>query len=370
MNNAGYRLKILSWIGVTVLAALSFWMLVACLIPTFHAPEVNKQLYMIRHQDLRDNNALYTDFLLNSIKNHDGYLVLGTSESNPRTKGNYYDFLNTDTSLHCCFSVMAGAGRTPCTYFPLIQSNENVRGLKVIFFLNPSYGCGKLASSNADYFNRYVSPTIYRLSNKPKNQAVENILEINKSQVFLVDRIGDYWGYHIDKMRRKYYQDLRFRLDERKFYEGLTWLDSATIACLPHNFGRPDSSHYNYQLNVSADFDIQSYTLWPHPEEPYRCDELRTMIQLCKERGVDIIFVAGPYNHIAYSKVHPSELPKIQQVSENMRNVLEEEGAAYIDCTDLSAVSGVFEDWQHHTSYGAFLIYQKIKDYVLEEKSR
>ncbi|MBO6081251.1 MAG: hypothetical protein J6P54_09850, partial [Bacteroidales bacterium] len=65
-----------------------------------------------------------------------------------------------------------------------------------------------------------------------------------------------------------------------------------------------------------------------------------------------------------------SELPKMQQVSKNMLRVLEEEGADYIDCTDLSAEPGVFEDWQHHSSYGAFLIYQRIKSYVLEKEGR
>ena len=53
-----------------------------------------------------------------------------------------------------------------------------------------------------------------------------------------------------------------------------------------------------------------------------------------------------------------------------MLRVLDEEGANYIDCTDLSTVPGVFEDWQHHTSYGAYLMYQKIKSYVLEKESR
>lgn len=370
MNNTGYKLKVLAWIGVTVLVALLFWMVLACLIPTFRVNRFEKQLYTIRHQDLRDNNVLYTDLLLKSIKSHDGYLVLGTSESNPRTKGNYYDFLNADTTLHCGFSVIAGAGRTPCTYFPLIQSNENVKGLKIIFFLNPSYGCGKLASSNVDYFNRYVSPTIYRLSNKPKNQSIDSILKKNEDNILIFDRIGDYFGYHIEKMRRKYYQDLRFKLDDEKFLGNLIWLDSAKVTSLPHNCARPDSNRYNYKLNVSANFNVHSYTLWPHPEESYRCDELRTMIRLCRERGVAIVFVAGPYNHIAYSKVHPAELPKIQQVSKNMLRVLEEEGAAYIDCTDLSTVPGVFEDWQHHTSYGATLIYQKIRDYVLEKEDR
>lgn len=365
-----YRLKTLAWMGVTVLVALLFWLVLACFIPTFRTPEVSKQLYTIRHQDLRDNNALYTDLLLESIEKCGGYLILGTSESNERTKGNYFDYLNTDTALHCGFSVIAGAGRTPCTYFPLIQSNDNVKGLKVIFFLNPSYGCGKLAYNNADYFSRYVSHTLYRQANRPKNQDVENILKVNKKQEIFVDRVGDYLGSHIDKLRRKYYQDMRFRLDSAKFFGSLTWLDSAKVSRMPQSCGRPDSNRYNYRLNVAAGFDVHSYTLWPHPEESYRCDELRTMIRLCKERGVDIVFVAGPYNHIAYAKVHPTELPKIQQVSQNMLRVLDEEGAEYIDCTDLSVVPGVFDDWQHHTSYGAFLIYQKIKKYVLEKENR
>lgn len=364
-----YRLKNLARIGVVALAAVVFWLLVAVCIPTFRAPKTNGQLYTIRHQDLRDNNPLYTDLLLQSIKKNGGYLVLGTSESNGRAKGNYYDFLNADTAIHCGFSVIAGAGRTTCTYFPLIQSNENVKGLKVIFFLNPSYGCNKLAASNADYFNRYVSYTAYKRANRPKNQDVAEILKTNKRQIFFMDRVGDFFGFHLDQLRRKYYQDLAFRLDDSDFFESIVWLERAAIAAMPLNGTPPDSSRYNYRLNVASGFDVHSYTLYPHPEDPYRSDELRTMIRLCKQRGVDVVFVAGPYNHIAFEKVHPSELPKMQQVSKNMLRVLEEEGADYIDCTDLSAEPGVFEDWQHHSSYGAFLIYQRIKSYVLEKEN-
>jgi len=365
-----YRLKNLAIVGVIALAAVVFWLVVAVCIPTFRAPETTAQLYTIRHQDLRDNNPLYTDLLSESIQRNNGYLVLGTSESNPRPKGNYYDFLNADTSLHTGFSVIAGAGRTPCTYFPLIQSNKHVRNLKVIFFLNPSYGCGKLASSNVDYFHRYVSSTVYSHANKPKNQDVDRIFKANLGVHSILDRVGDEMSYFFDRIRRKYYQDLAFRMDSSNFYHSLDWLDSAKLSNLPQKCARPDASRYNYQLNVGAGFDVHSYTLWPHPEESYRYDELRTMIRLCKERGVDVVFVAGPYNSIAYQKVHPSELPKIQEVSKKMLQVLEEEGAAYVDCTDLSTVPGVFADWQHHTSYGGYLIYQKIRDYVLEKESR
>ena len=150
----------------------------------------------------------------------------------------------------------------------------------------------------------------------------------------------------------------------------LVWLDSSKIAKLPNACAKPDESRYDYTLNVSANFDVHSYTLWPHPESSYRTDELRTMIRLCKERGVDVVYVMGPYNQKAYAKVHPDELPKIQAVSADLVKVLKEEGVPYIDCTDLSTEPGVFADWQHHNSYGGYLIYQRIREYVLEKENR
>lgn len=368
-----YRLRFLARIGVVVMVAVAFWLVVARFIPTFHAPQCPEwegQLFTIRHQDIRDNNPLYTNLLLTSVKRNDGWLVLGTSETNARPNGNYYDFLNTDTALRCGFSVIAGAGRTACTYFPLIQSNENVRGLKVLFFLNPSYGCGKLAYSNEDYFSRYVSSAVCREANRPVNEDVERILQANLPKLNWGVRVGEWLACHTDRLRRKYSQDLAFSLNPSKFGETLTWLDSAMVSRLPDSCARPDSSRYNYELNVGASFDVHSYKLRPHPESSYRADELRTMIRLCKARGVDIVYIAGPYNEIAYRKVYPQDLPDIQQVSAEMLKVLDEEGAAYIDCTDLSAEPGVFADWQHHTSYGAYRIYQKIKNYVLEKENR
>ena len=365
-----HKTKSLSRIGVTVLSALALWIVAACLIPTFRAPESCAQLYTIRHQDLRDNNSLYTDFLLKSIKDNDGYLVLGTSETNELPTGNYFDFLNADTSLHATFSVIGGAGRTACTYFPLLQSNENVQNLKVIYFVNPAYWCNKLASSNADYFHRYVSITEYKKSNNPKNQDIDRILKANLRNVRWLDRVAEPMARVSDRIRRKYYQDLVFTLDFTQFYETLIWPDIRNITRKAQQHNPPDSNRYNYSLNVSRKFDVNSYELRPHPEEQYRYDELRTMVRLCKERGVDIVFVVGPYNHVAFEKVHPEELAKMQQVPKNIISLLEEEHANYINCSDLSTVPGAFEDWQHPNSYGAYLIYQKIRDYVLEKENR
>lgn len=365
-----YIEKNLAWVGAVALVALLFWMMAACLIPTFRAALPDRQLYTIRHQDLRDDNPLYTNLLLNSIKANDGYLVLGTSESNPRTKGNYYDFLNADTSLSCRFSVIAGAGRTACSYFPLIMGNDNIKNVKVLYYINPSYWCGKLSTGNLDYFHRYVSYTAYRKANRTDNQDADHILNTNLRHVMWTERWNDRLEYGMDRIRRKFYQDLFFDLDSSRFYDGLVLMRPKEACLSAASVPKPDSSRYQYALNVAKSFDVHSYTLHPHPEEEYRYDELRTMIRLCRARQVDVTFVVGPYNHIAFEQVHPDDLPKIRQITANILRLLDEENAPYIDCSDLSAEPGVFEDWQHHTTYGAVFIYQKIKDYVLEKENR
>lgn len=365
-----YRMKYMAFVGVVALVAVAFWMLASLCIPSFRYSSTSGQLYTIRHQELRDNNTLYTDLLVQSIKANNGYLVLGTSESDYMYGENYYDFLNADTTLQCRFSVIAGAGRTACTYFPLIQSNKNIGGLKIIYFVNPAYWCNKLARSNADYFFRYTSFANYCKANKLENKAVSKILKANLSSTRLDDVMSDFFSYYIDRARRKYYQDLIFNIDTAKFENTLAWIKPQHELTLPSTYELPDSSTHNYDLNVDASFDINSYSLDAHPEATYRYDELCAMIQVCRENNVDITFVVGPYNSIAFGKVHPTEVPEMQSICDSITNLLETESANYIDATDISSTAGAFRDWQHHSSYGAYLIYQKIKDYVVEKENR
>lgn len=365
-----YRLKNMAFVGVVALVAVAFWMLASLCIPTFRYSATDRQLYTIRHQELRDNNTLYTDLFLQSIKANNGYLVLGTSESDYMYGENYYDFLNADTTLKCRFSLIAGAGRTACTYFPLIQSNKNIGGLKIIYFINPAYWCNKLARSNADYFFRYTSFANYCKANNPENKAVSEILKVNLRSTRLDDVMSDFFSYYIDRVRCKYYQDLAFSIDTAKFESTLSWIKPQREFLRSFPNEPPDSSTYNYDLNVDAAFDIYSYSLDAHPEATYRYDELCAMIQVCRENNVDITFVVGPYNRVAFGKAHPTEVPEMQSICDSITNLLEAENANYIDATDISSTAGAFRDWQHHSSYGAYLIYQKIKDYVVEKENR
>jgi len=365
-----YTLKVLAWIGSVVLASVLAFLLLVWIIPPFKAPEPDRQLYTIRHQELRDNNPLYTDLFLQSIKRNNGYLVLGTSESNDLAEGNYYDFLNADTSLNLRFSLVAGAGRTSCTYFPLIQSNENVRGLKVLFFINPRYWCTPYACSNKHYFSRYVSTAEYRRANRPKNKQVNDILKVNRSHISLVNRIGDGAALFLDRVRRKYYQDLVFNLNPDKFGKSLHFFGEKKSLDEYPNFGILDSVHYNFEYNVSKNDDLEDLVMIVDTSVTYRYDELRAMISVCKEHGVDITFVVGPYNKVAFEKTCPDEVPLLDKVCQNIKNICRQENVPFIDATDLSDTPGVFKDAQHHNSYGAYFIYLKIKNYVLGKENR
>lgn len=365
-----YNMKVLAWMGSVVLASVLAFLLLAWLIPPFKAPEPSRQLFTIRHQELRDNNPLYTDLFLQSIKHNNGYLVLGTSESNNLTEGNYYDFLNADTALNIGFSVVAGAGRTPCTYFPLIQSNENVRGLKVIFTINPRYWCTPYARSNKHYFGRYVSTAEYKRANRSKNKLVNDILKINRPHVPLVNRIGDGMCLFLDRLRRKYYQDLVFDLKPDKFCRSLHYLERQKRLDEYPGFGKLDSTQYDFEHNVAKGYNVNENIFAVDTSVTYRYDELRAMISVCKEHGVDITFVVGPYNKLAFEKASPGEVPLLDEVCHHIMDLCRQENVPYIDATDMSDMPGVFKDIQHHNSYGAYFIYLKIKDYVLEKENR
>ena len=84
-------LKFWAKVGVWVLLLLP--LLLVCgllLIPKYTPNAPQEQIFTIRFSDLRTENELYVNQFLNSIKNNDGYLVIGTSETTKRKNGNYY----------------------------------------------------------------------------------------------------------------------------------------------------------------------------------------------------------------------------------------------------------------------------------------
>ena len=363
-----YQLKNLAFVGASVLVVLTALSVLSVCIPSFRASVPKQQLYTIRHQELRDNNPLFTDLFLQSIQKNNGYLILGSSESDYLPTGNYTDFLNADTTLPF-FSVMAGAGKTSACYFPLFLSNDNVENLKVLYFVNPAFWCNKKAHSGDIYFHRYTSYTCYRRANRPKDEKLTQLFKINLRNARPDERIGDFFEYYTDRIRRKYYQDLANHLDSTKFYSKLIWI-------VPKNqFGSHighdiiDSAQHDFQFNMSKSFDRSLYRLSVDTNATYRYEELRATIAVCKARHIDITFIVGPYNQIAMQNSTPDEVQRFERVCHNIRQILDQENMPYIDATDLSGMQGTFSDWQHHSSYGAYLIYKKIREYVLEKEN-
>ncbi|MCF0206972.1 MAG: hypothetical protein HUK15_06040 [Bacteroidales bacterium] len=365
-----YSLKVLAWIGACTLVA-SVVLLVAgwLFIPDFVPQGIDGQMYMIRHADLRDNDTLYTNLFLKSIKENKGYLVVGTSETTFIKNGNYHEFLNADSTLNCKFSVVAGAGRTAFSYFPLLLSNPNAQGLKMIYFINPIYWRYRYAESSLDYFYRYVSFAQYYLSNRPKNDLVDKILKKNLLNERPLAVAGDFLELFVNKGRKKFSRDIDYYRNPNLFYSNISLVGKKTFGPFEH-YGEIDSANYNFDYNVLKSFDVGIVSLFIDTVSQYRYDELQAMSQICKQKGVDITFIVGPYNGILFEKTYPDQLPKLDSVVCRIKRVLDQNEMAYIDASGFSYTSGFFSDAQHHSHYGAYLLYKEIKDYVLEKEKR
>ena len=224
------------------------------------------------------------------------------------------------------------------------------------------------------YRKPMISPTAsaveYQRANRPKNGQVDDILKVNRKNATLSYRVGE-WGYFVlDRARRKYYQDLIFDLNPKKFQKSLHHFWTRPGFDEYPNFGKVDSAAYDFRYNVALPVETHLGALSVDTSITYRYDELHTMITLCREHCVDITFVIGPYNRIALQKTCPEEVANLETVCRNIKQMCQQEGVPYIDATDLSSRLGAFNDYQHHSSYGAYLIYQKIKEYVLEKENR
>lgn len=362
-------LKFWAQVGVWVLLLLP--LLLVCgllLIPKYTPNAPQEQIFTIRFSDLRTENELYVNQFLNSIKNNDGYLVIGTSETTKRKNGNYYDFLNADPEVPCSFSYISGAGKTACTYFSLLVNNENFENLKIIYFVNPIYWTNKLANSNLDYFSRYTSYTPYMKADRSVD--LSYFIKVNQKNARPWVKVTDFLSFYADKCRQRYYQDLRFNINSAAFEDSFPRIPREID--LQHlTFYRDlDSACYDFERNMARDAHFDSGDFDVYPDAEYRYEELRKMIEICKLRHVEIVFVLGPVNELGFAKADPKQLPGLLQVQDNVRQLFENAGVDFIDATDVGKVSGAFLDGQHHNSYGAFLISKKIKNYVLEKNNR
>ncbi|MEN8224007.1 MAG: D-alanyl-lipoteichoic acid biosynthesis protein DltD [Bacteroidota bacterium] len=365
-----YKTKTLSEYGRFIF--ISLLLLVAAgniFIPEYQVQNVDTQLLRLKGKHFTYSDDLHIREFISSVKRHNGYVCMGTSESTTLRDGNYYEFLDQDTSYGTRFSILGGAGRTCGLHMPmLINYADDVDSLKVIYFINPVYWRSELKGFNKGYWTRYLNRGAYRKT--IDNSRHQDFMDITREYDQVLN-IGEKFLYRAEywfrKIRKPFFHDLRYMLFPDKYYEDLQYLaEKKTGTSIFDHFGEIDTAYIDTSWNITHEFKNR---IWLNPieDDDYRYNELSAFIRLCRDLNVDVTFILGPVNEIFIASYQASYLDAYIQTVDNIRALLIEEGVDYIDVTDLGNLPGSFIDNQHHSSYGAFMIYQKTKKHLYEK---
>ncbi|MCK5766108.1 MAG: hypothetical protein KAH26_08985, partial [Bacteroidales bacterium] len=238
------------------------------------------------------------------------------------------------------------------------------------YFINPVYWRSELNGFDKGYWKRYLNYGAYRHTIRgnmaPDFNDISNEYSevLNPGEKFLF--IMEYW---LREIRKPFFRDLRYWLFPEEYEKDLSFpaqekKDLQEFAW----FGEIDTSYIDTLWNVTYEFKTRNW-LNPIIDNDYRNRELIAFISLCNELNVNVIFILGPVNEIYIRKYHQPYYEGYMQAVAGIRDILDREGVDYIDATDLGNIPGSFMDNQHHSSYGAYLIYQKIKTYIHEKNT-
>ncbi|HPE40791.1 MAG TPA: D-alanyl-lipoteichoic acid biosynthesis protein DltD [Bacteroidales bacterium] len=360
--------------GIFIVITLIILILLGYLIPNQKPESFEDQIYTLNGFNAKYNDeAEVTDFFI-SIKKNRGYLVMGTSETVSMEEGNYHDFLNEDPDLKDTkFSVLAGAGRTCGTYIPLfLHHAEDLDSLQLIYFINPAYWRTNLCEMNLKYWNRYTQYQICRkltVSESDQKQIFQPVNHYMDKLSFFQKGIA-FGEYVVRDIRRNYFCDLRNLLFPSKYGQQFQFItDTLSDYRSCSKYGSIDTELIDTVWNVLKTFQHKEWYQPMNETDTYRDMELTSIIQLCKKLGIKATFVIGPYNERFIQQYNPESLAGHQRVVQKIKQLLIDQNVPYIDATELSPVAGAFVDHQHYSSYGAYRIYQLMKQKLYEEKN-
>ena len=365
-----YRTKSLRNHGIFILIALVVILVVGKLfIPDYPVQHVDEQILKLKGKHFRFDDSPHVSEFIQSVKSRNGFICMGTSESTTLRDGNYYEFLDQDTSYQTRFSILSGAGRSCGMHMPmLLRHQQEVDSLRLIYFINPVYWRSELNHFDKGYWTRYVNYKAYNNALLKDQQGLladvsnQYSTELNFGEKFL-----HYSEYQIRKLRKPFFHDLRYWLNPLSYLNDLEYLAKAKEGCEQFDyFGYIDTSYLDTSWNITHEFKNRTW-LNPMVEDEYRSIELKNFIKLCNDLGVEVTFVLGPVNEIFIERYKPSYLEGYQNTVQKIRQILQEEHVDWIDVTFLGTVPGSFIDNQHHSSYGAYLIYKEIKKHLHEK---
>jgi hypothetical protein len=339
-------------------------------IPRFSKDFGKEQLFTLDGENLKYNDKRQVSKFLESIKKNNGYLCLGTSESSLLKNGNYYDFLNNDSSISSRFSVLYGAGRTCGIHIPMLLHNrKSVNALKLIYFINPVYWREDLCRVQKVYWNRYNNYAMCHRVTLSDAEDKKYFREVDAyfNQLSFIEKITLSAEYWLRKVRRSYFRDLKYLLNPEAYENGLSFINEEKSGLATfEKFGAIDHEDIDTTWNIRFDFKNKEWFNPINQEIDYRYKELRSFIAVCKDLHIQATYLVGPYNERFITNFDSKSLAGYQKTVRKIKELLTEENTSFIDASAISAIPGTFIDHQHHSSYGAYLIYQKIKSYIHE----
>lgn len=341
-------------------------------IPEFGIQDIEGQMLKIKGKHIKFDDDPHVSEFIRSVKQSDGYICMGTSESTPMKDGNYYEFLDQDTSYATRFSILGGAGWTCGLHMAmLLNHREEVDSLKLIYFINPVYWRSELSGFRKGYWTRYLNYGTYQttLKHSTENDDFARISANYADVVNPAEKLLFKTENWFRALRKPFFRDLRYWLFPKQYLEDLAFVAKPKSELEDYEFfGILDTAFIDTSWNATYEFMSRTW-LNPIVDADYRDQELKAFIKLCQELNVQVTFVLGPVNEIYIAKYHPPYLDGYQNIVDHIRALLTEENADFIDATDLGNIPGSFIDNQHHSSYGAYLIYQKIKKHLHEKNS-
>ena len=325
----------------------------AWFVPAFTPPQPREPLATVPGLAWRHDDAAAVSHFLASLRLHGGVLCLGTSETTTLAGGNWPDFLNAVAPRH---AVLAGAGRTAGVHLPVLaQHREELRGLQLIYLINPVYWNAEHGPVNPAYWTRYVDPRLLA----PRSDVAEGIWQpVNRARqaLPLLERLSPASLHRA--LRAKWFNDIRHRLQPQTFTSAFRPIQRWT-GTVPEG----PAPRTNLVRGIDSTFHHAEWfrPVASNPEVlEARDEELRAFIRACYQWGVEATFVLGPHNAPFIRWHAPEAEAGYEQIGERLAALLNSEQATWIDARDVSTVPGAFRDHQHHSSYGAALIADKI----------
>lgn len=322
-------------------------------VPPFTPPPPEGPCAGINGLAWRHDDGAAVSYFLASLRDHGGVLCLGTSETTSLAGGNWPDFLNAVEPRH---AVMAGAGRTAGVMLPVLASHpEELRGLRLIYYVNPVYWNEEHGPLNPTYWTRYVAPPLLAERAEVPEEVWRPVNRARRA-LPLVERISP--ASALRSLRAHWFNDVRHHLEPSTFTDAFHPVAQWTPP-LPTG----PSPRFDVRRGIDSTFHHPEWfrTVSSDPEVlEARDDELRAFIRACKHWGIEATFVLGPSN-LPFMRWHAPEAEAgYARLGEHLAELLDDERTTWIDARDVGEVPGAFRDHQHHSSYGAALIAEKI----------